>query len=216
MTNTTNAFNPKKTVGVICSTYRDPNKPSLTRLYGIASLVEQVLNQNFDGDIKLFIVDDSPEPHPFLEGLGDKLAGKVFYYHIPERNSLQSQITEELPEASKFFPKDDDFEKDPYWKDIIRQVEDWKKFLPFDYEFAKTFTVDMTQQVLASRPTIGMKKNFACGAYREIVGNVPDVFVYVDDDDFRSPDYIQTVVDGIKGSNFARMTRTFVHNIAEE
>ena len=204
-----------KKVGVICSTYRDPSKPSLTRLYGISSLIEQVMNQNFDGDIRLFIVDDSPEPHPFLVGLGEKLKDRVFYFHTPERNNLSNEILTANPEASKFFPKDEDFANNSHWKDIIRQVEDWKRFLPFDYEFAKNFAVDMTQQVLAPRPTIGMKKNFACGAYQEHFGELPDVFVYVDDDDFRSPDYIQTVVEGIEGANFARMTKTYVHNFSE-
>ncbi len=207
---------PKQKVGVICSTYRDPQKPSLTRLYGIASLIEQVLEQDFDGDAKIFIVDDSPEPHPFLIGLGDKLKDKVFYFHTPKRNSVSPEIAKQFPEATKFFPKDEDFDNNPYWTDIIKQVKDWKRFLPFDYEFAKTFSVDMVQQVLAPRPTIGMKKNFACQAYIEKFGEAPDAFIYVDDDDFRSPTYIRDVLAGIEGANFARMTKTFVHNIAEE
>lgn len=207
--------NKKKNVGVICSTYRDPKKPSLTRLYGIASLIDQCLNQEFDGNISVFIVDDSPEPHPFLQGLSEKLQGTVFYFHLPERNNLPANITNNYPTASRFFPKDSDFKNDPFWIDKIAQVESWKHFLPFDYEFAKTFSVDMLRQVTDLRPTIGMKKNFACGAYQDHFQKLPDTFIYVDDDDFRSPEYISRVVDGIKGANFARMTQTYVHNISE-
>ena len=74
----------------------------------------------------------------------------------------------------------------------------------------------MPGQMLALRPTIGMKKNFGCAAYTEATGVLPDVFVYVDDDDLRSPDYLKIVRDGIAGHDFARVTKTFCHNVSPE
>jgi hypothetical protein len=50
----------QKTVAVVCSTYRAPGKESLTRLYGIPSLIEQTFSQNYGGPVHLVIVDDSP------------------------------------------------------------------------------------------------------------------------------------------------------------
>lgn len=203
-------------LAVVCSTYRNPEKPSLTRLYGIMSLIDQVRNQTLKADTRVVIVDDSAEPHPFIEGLNGALGDDLMYFHLPERNNLPASVRQKFNFAAGFFPKDADFQNDPFWKGQVQQVKAWESFLPFDYEFAKKFKIDMAGQLLAPRPTIGMKKNFGCAAYAEATGSVPDVYVYVDDDDLRSPDYLKIVRDGIKGHDFARVTKTFCHNVSPE
>ncbi|MBI2233594.1 MAG: hypothetical protein HYU57_01060 [Micavibrio aeruginosavorus] len=203
-------------IAVVCSTYRNPEKPSLTRLYGIMSLIDQVRNQSLQADTRIVIVDDSAEKHPFVEGLGNALGDDLMYFHVPSRNNLPRGLAKKFNYAAGFFPKDADFQQDPFWKTQLQEVKAWESFLPFDYEFAKKFKIDMAGQLLAPRPTIGMKKNFGCAAYAEAAGSVPDVFVYVDDDDLRSPDYLRIVRDGIQGFDFARVTKTLCHNVSPE
>jgi len=203
-------------LAIVCSTYRNPEKPSLTRLYGIMSLIDQIRNQSLKADTRVVIVDDSAAPHPFIEGLNGALGDDLMYFHLPERNNLPSSMRRNFNYAAGFFPKDADFQNDPFWKDQVRQVKAWESFLPFDHEFAKKFKIDMAGQLLAPRPTIGMKKNFGCAAYAEATGSVPDTYVYVDDDDLRSPDYLKIVRDGIQGYDFARVTKTFCHNVSPD
>ncbi len=203
-------------MAVICCTYRNPEKPSLARLYGIMSLIDQIQNQSFKGDVKIVIVDDSPEPHPFIQGLANAMDDRLLYFHVPERNNLPLSVQQNFAKAAGFFPKDEDFKANPYWKNKIEEAQAWHDFLPFDDEFAKTFRIDLPGQMLSPRPTLGMKRNFGCSAYVEATGSLPDVFVHVDDDDHRSPDYLQIVWDGIQGYNFARVAKTFCHNVSPD
>ena len=206
----------KERIAVVCSTYRNPDKPSLTRLYGIMSLIDQVQNQNYDGDVRIVIVDDSPTPHPFITGLNGALGDRLMYFHTPERANLSPDIHKNFATAASFFPTDHDFKSNPFWQNKLQQAKDWQNFLPFDYEFAKHFKIDMPGQMLNARPTIGMKKNFGCAAYADAVGSVPDIYVYVDDDYLRSPDYLQIVSDGIKDHDFARVIKTYCHNVSPD
>lgn len=203
-------------IAVVCSTYRNPDKPSLTRLYGIASLIDQIRHQQFSGQASVVIVDDSPEMHPFVEGLGGALGSSLMYFHVPERNNPPQEIRKRFQYATGFLPSDDALQNDPVWINKIKEATQWQTFLPFDYEFAKTAKIDMPGQMLSARPTIGMKKNFGCAAYTEATGGLPDTFVYVDDDDLRSAEYLDIVQKGIAGHSFARVTKTFCHNISAD
>lgn len=203
-------------IAVVCSTYRNPEKPSLTRLYGIYSLIDQIRSQNYDGDVKIVIVDDSNEPHPFIEGLRGDLGDQLSYFHVPRRNLLSDTIKRDFSYAASFLPTDEQLATSNVWREHLSRAEAWQNYLPFDYEFAKNFKLDLPGQIRAERPTIGMKKNFGCAAYLEKFGQLPDIFVYVDDDDLRSPDYLQIVADGIKGNNFARVAKTFCHNVSPD
>jgi hypothetical protein len=206
----------KDRMAIICSTYRNPAKPSLTRLYGIMSLIDQIQHQSLDADTRVVIVDDSPAIHPFIDGLNGALGDRLMYFHLPERNNLPAGIKKAFQQAAGFMPSDAALKGDKFWQGQLQQVKAWESFLPFDYEFAKTYKLDMVGQVMAPRPTIGMKKNFGCAAYAEATGSVPDVYVYVDDDDLRSPDYLKIVRDGIKGHDFARVIKTYCHNVSPD
>lgn len=203
-------------VAVVCSTYRDPNKDNSVREYGIMKLVEQVFSQNYDqGEITLIIVDDSPEPHPFIDKVKEKLGDKLIYHHVPSRNNISDEIKLKYPRACEFLPSDNDLET-PKWKAVIAHVDAWQNFLPFDYMFARENKIDMSGQIRNDRPTIGMKKNMGCMSYVEAKGAAPKVFVFVDDDDLRSPDYISEVVSKMPERGFGRMTKTYAYNYSGE
>lgn len=95
-----------KKVGVVCVTYRNPDHDSLVREYGTISLVEQMLGQDFDGSVKLCIVDSSPAPHPFFDELGDALSDRLLYLNIPSRNGLAEDFRGGFPKAMRFIPDD--------------------------------------------------------------------------------------------------------------
>lgn len=96
-----------KKVGVVCATYRNPDHDSLVREYGTISLVEQMFSQEFDGDIKVCVVDSSPTPHPFFDELGDQLKDRLLYLHIPSRNDLSSSFKVEFPKTASFLPNNE-------------------------------------------------------------------------------------------------------------
>ncbi len=101
----------QKRVGVVCATYRDPGKDSLVRLYGVVSLLDQMRRQKGGHDIKLALVDDSPEPHPFYEEIAEAFADSVIYIHAPDRNSLSAILRHEYPQSSIFVPTDEILQK---------------------------------------------------------------------------------------------------------
>jgi hypothetical protein len=85
--------NQSKSVGVVCVTYRNPEKPSTVREFGLVALVEQMFTQNYDGNITLSIVDSSPTPHPFLDKVSQSHPDKLIYTHIPDRSAAPKQST---------------------------------------------------------------------------------------------------------------------------
>ncbi|MFA5592784.1 MAG: hypothetical protein WC989_05680 [Micavibrio sp.] len=93
-----------KKVGVVCATYRNPEHDSLVREYGTISLVEQMLGQDFDGSIKVCIVDSSPTPHPFFDELGDNYSDHLLYIHLPSRDQLPEEFKQNFPKAARFVP----------------------------------------------------------------------------------------------------------------
>jgi hypothetical protein len=93
-----------KSVGVVCSTYRKPGEEPLVRLYGVVSLFDQMMKQSYDGDIKIALVDDSAEPHPFYMAVAEKYKDRLVYVHIPSRDTAASEMHANYPQASKFVP----------------------------------------------------------------------------------------------------------------
>lgn len=90
-----------KNVGVVCVTYRNPDKPSIVREFGLVALVEEMFAQDYKGQITLSVVDSSPEPHPYLKIVAQRFPEKLIYTHIPERNKAPSQKSDTL-----FVPSD--------------------------------------------------------------------------------------------------------------
>lgn len=199
-------------IAVVCSTYRNPEKDNTVREYGIMKLVDQIFNQDYKGGkVTLIIVDDSAEPHPFLNKIKDNLGDRFMYLHVPSRNNISDEYRKKYPRACEFIPNDKAMNSN-HWKVEKLKVAAWENFLPFDYEFAKQYKIDMVGQMMGERPTIGMKKNFGCMAYCEATGSQPSIFTFVDDDDLRSPDYLSTVEKHLGDEGFARMTKTYAYN----
>lgn len=200
-------------MAVVCATWRNPEKPSLARLYGIVSLVEQIDHQDYKGDAKIVIVDDSEEPHPFLEGLADQMDDKLLYIHVPSRNDVAQELKDQLPMALKFMPTDDELQNEPFWKRTVESARAWEKFFPFDYEFEKE--IRMVAQMEQDRPTIGMKKNLGFQAVKDKWGEYPDIYVCADDDDHHSPDYLKIVADSMveHDADFVKIEQSLIHTI---
>ena len=88
-----------KKIGVVCVTYRNPEKPSIVREFGLVSLVEEMFSQDYKGDITLSVVDSSPQAHPYLTIVAQKYPEKLIYTHIPNRQLAPEQSCDE-----KFIP----------------------------------------------------------------------------------------------------------------
>lgn len=96
-----------KSVGVVCSTYRQPDKDNFIRSYGVISLIDQMMNQNYDGDIRIALVDDSPEPHIFAQEVSNAHPEKLLYLHATTRMELREKLLNEYPTAAIFVPSDE-------------------------------------------------------------------------------------------------------------
>ncbi|MGZ9109478.1 MAG: hypothetical protein ACXW4B_11745 [Micavibrio sp.] len=133
----------KPSVGVVCSTYRNPEQDSLVRLYGVVSLFDQMMNQNYGGDIKIALVDDSPEPHPFYQEMQKAYPDKVVYLHLPSRNAVDETLCAQFPKALSFMPSDETL-KAAYALDIADRAAQGKpiraaeqKLLHGDFNLSK-------------------------------------------------------------------------------
>lgn len=111
----------KPSVGVVCSTYRNPDQDSLVRLYGVVSLFDQMRNQQYDGDIKIALVDDSPTPHPFYVEMEKAHPDTVVYVHVPSRNNVDPLLQEKFPKALSFMPNNETLQK-AYTLDLVDRV----------------------------------------------------------------------------------------------
>jgi hypothetical protein len=94
------SFVKKPSVGVVCVTYRNPEKPSVAREFGLVSLVEEMFAQDYDGRITLSIVDSSPNPHPYLEIVAEKYPDRLIYSHIPDRDQAPKISNNFIPHDS--------------------------------------------------------------------------------------------------------------------
>ena len=100
-----------KSVGVVCSTYRDPDKDTFIRNYGIYSLISQMLHQNYDGQVRIAIIDDSPESHVFANNISNELKNEVLYIHAPSRESLREKLLKLYPNSALFVPSNEVLQK---------------------------------------------------------------------------------------------------------
>lgn len=123
-------------VGVVCSTYRNPDHDSLVRLYGVVSLFDQMMNQDYEGDIKIALVDDSPEPHPFYKEISKAYDDRLVYIHVPDRNKSHQSLKDGFPKASSFMPCDDTLAK-AVKLDIALRMADGQKIQKAELKLAR-------------------------------------------------------------------------------
>ncbi len=190
---------------IVCPTYRLGNDSAL-RFFGLVSIIEQIKKQKVNCDIKICIVDSSDLSHPFFRNW--KHEDFLLYFHIPNRNNIDKKILQNFQYASSFIPSDSGMNS-ARWQKITQMAIAWNNFLPWDknYPVKSTFK----QQIMASRPTIGMKRNFAIAALKEKFGDA-DYICCFDDDDFRSDNYVANIVNNIRENDFVRVLKfvTFV------
>ena len=98
-------------VAVTCSTYRNPENDPFIRTYGVVSLINQMLNQNFDGEVCISLIDDSPTPHVFAQKVSDALPDQVSYVHVTDRHQLRGILEQEAPERAMLVPTDSDLQR---------------------------------------------------------------------------------------------------------
>ncbi len=196
----------------MCPTYRVEDSQFNLRLFGVVSLIKQMKNQSFDGDIKICVVDTSSKPHPFFKYFDNDLSNDILYFHIPERNNIDKKIKDNFPYATSFIPTDDD-KKTDRWKRIIDINIAWDKFIPWDRNYPTKST--MEQQISWPRPTIGMGRNFSIASLFEKFGDA-DYIAYADDDDFRSNDYIKDIIDNIGDNDFVRMMKFYTYHMPKD
>lgn len=201
-----------KKIAYVCPTYRDPKKPSLSRLFGLVTLLEQLQAQNTEHDVKLAIIDSSPTSHPFFETLGEE-SDEVVYLHLPDRNEVCTSIETKYPLSASFIPSDSDYDSE-HWKKILEETLAWSQFIPWRKHSAIQEAI--LKAPFNKRPTIGTKRNVGISAIMERFGQ-PDIIAYADDDDHHSPNYSDLIVRGIEGYDFGRMSHylTYAHKSNE-
>lgn len=203
-----------KKIFVICPTYRCTSDiiSSYFRMFGVVSLVQQMHNQTGNYDIKLCIVDSSADIHPFFKKYDCNSINteNILYFHIPSRNSISDCILHKYKTSIKnFIPSDSDIFKHT-WQTIIKKAIAWDNIFPWDKDYPLKSTIK--KQIYDTKPTIGMKRNFAISALTEAFGEA-DYVIYADDDDFRSSSYIGDLVNGIKCYDFGRFFNYYVWSI---
>lgn len=195
-------------IAVVCSTYRNPaNQNNTARMMGLTALVTQFLAQDYQGKISISILDDSPEPHPFVAEVAKSFPEKILYLHVPERNNINPEYRALYPRAMEQIPTDADL-KTPYWQWQKEKMKSWARFIPFEEDFPRP--VDIVNTMDGVRPTIGMKKNAGVLAIAEAFGT-PQQIVFTDDDDYHGPSYVSDVVKGLGSDSFTRINRYIVN-----
>jgi hypothetical protein len=193
-----------KKTAFVCSTYRQPGRDNTARFMGSMALVDQVLQQDFKGDIYLAVVVDSPTPHKFLQKIAQERPDKFLYLHIPEKNNISSQLKKDFSQAISLIPTEDDIKNNPFWVHRAKQMVGWGKIVPFEDHFAARISIK--DHVHLDRPTIGTKKNVGVMAIAETFGN-PDYVVFADDDDYRSGSYVREIADALEVYDFTRIQK---------
>jgi hypothetical protein len=212
-TNSNNEVQDKVRVGVVCVTYRDPDKPSLARLYGPLHLIEEMQNQKGSYNITVTLVDSSPTPHPFFYAVGQErlIENNVLYMHVPDRNISRQWLDVQFPDSAHFIPTDDEL-KNQYWQQQKSSMKAWEAFLPFEESFREIYTgLPVGEFMNLSRPPIGMKKNLGIAATAEKFGRFENI-VFADDDDHHADGYVDAVVSTLKTADFARMTQWMTYD----
>ncbi len=187
---------------LVCSTYRQEGRNNTARFMGAMSLVDQVLKQDFNGDIFLAVIDDSPAPHPFLEIMAKENPDRFLYLHIPDRNNISAKLRNDFSAAVRAIPSDEDIARNPFWVRRAQQMQGWGKIVPFEDHFAARISIK--DHIHLPRPTIGTKKNVGVLAVCEKFGE-PDFILFADDDDYRGPNYVADVCKALEKLDFARI-----------
>ena len=197
------------TTFIICPTYRNPNKANITRLFGPVMLLEQMKQQDYDGTIKIAIIDSSPTPHPFFAALPSNVTDNFIYLHLPDRNDIDHDTLKKFPQAMSFIP-DDDALKLPVWQQQVNECVAWDNIFPYWSE-GYPYPTTIAQQIAATRPTIGMKRNAAIAALAETYGPA-NAIVYADDDDLRDASYVRELANNLESSlSFTRVLKQLVY-----
>ena len=95
-----------------------------------------------------------------------------------------------------------------FWASRLNEMQDMSGFIPFEADYP--IQTNIFSQIFASRPTIGMKKNYGIQALVD-AGFKSDVIAFSDDDDHHSPNYIAKSVQALGQNDFTRMTRYLTH-----
>lgn len=196
----------EKQAFMVCATYRDPQKPSPLRYFGILELIEDAKAQNFDGPIKLAIVDSSPMPHPFFVNPDALLKDHgIAYVHAPTRDK-DAEWRKRFVEAGQFAPTDTDLKTGAKWTKLKDQMRAWDYFLPFEDEFRKIYKGPKLSDFMDfDRPAIGMKKNIGVMSLTEAFGEAAHI-VFCDDDDRHHASYVKEVANVLDHASFVRPT----------
>lgn len=200
-----------KKVFVISPTFRDPQRDNRVRLLGPVALLGQMTEQDFNGDIYVAIIDSSPVPHPFFSQLKTKKNDNFIYLHVPDRNAISPEVKAGFPNAMAFIPDDREINR-PEWQAQVLQSTAWDRFLPWDEGYPMPETI--AQQILKSRPTIGMARNAGIAALEEKFGTA-DLIIYADDDDYRGSSYVRELAEGVGKHDFTRMFKYITCAIRE-
>lgn len=201
----------KENVAVVCSTYRNPDKASLSRLYGPVHLLEEMKSKNYN--VSVTLVDSSPKPHPFFAALDDEQLKEknVIYLHVPDRNISRQWLDQRYQETHKFIPTDVELENEE-WKKRSESLKAWEAFIPFEESFREIYKGPKVGDFLfMPRPAIGMKRNLGVYVTQEEQGET-DYICFADDDDHHAEGYIDAAVEGLKNSDFARMTNWLTYD----
>lgn len=191
---------------MVCATYRNDEKPSPLRFFGILHLIEEAKSQSFAGSVNLAIVDSSPTPHPFFVSPKALLAEQgIAYIHIPNRQA-DLNWRKEFNQASAFVPTDTMIQNDANWLQQAERMKAWDYFLPFEEGFRQIYKGPKLSEFMSfDRPTIGMKKNTGIMALTEKFGSA-DAIIFCDDDDRHHTDYVSEVTTLLEANDFVRPT----------
>ncbi len=184
-----------KKVYIICPTFRD-NTHSKLREIGILDLIHQTINKS---NLYLCIIDSSKYPLKLFNDL-PVINNNIIYLHVPSKKVAIDKYANTFPYAMNFCITKNHNKFDYY----LNIVDSWSKFVPWDDNFPHQKT--LKDHFLASRPSIGMKRNMAIAALEETFGN-GDIICYADDDDFRSKSYFHDMIDYIADNDFIRISK---------
>lgn len=98
----------------ICPTYRNKNFTNNIRYFGIVSLLKQIKEQKGNHDIKIAIADSSYNGHDFFKNHDNMKSNNYLYFHINNRNNIDTQIKNNFSYACSFLPNDNGLYSDKW------------------------------------------------------------------------------------------------------
>jgi hypothetical protein len=198
-------------VAFVCPTFRDEEKSDgigyKVRHAGVVALYHQFTAQNYPQDsVELRIIDSSAKPHPFFEQLQDE---RVKYINIPDRRNPSPDILERHPEIKEFL-LDDATLSAPKWRQRIKALQNYcsRRIDPNTGQQVPS----MTDPLESERMPIGMMRNMgSCLDFRDGSTGKADILISTDDDDWRSKNYTQLVVDALKDADWMKLTSYYLN-----